>query len=236
MRVILHLGAQKTGSSAIQVGLTRNREKLASLGCFYPPADNDKIALQGGITSGNGMALAAFLAPSASFASHFKKHDPIAELSCFAKMQKTEFILYSSELFMFAQRAPLKQLAATLQELSLQPQAIMYVRNLLDHANSFYNQIVKRHRYTRTFEHFVQNDYNPRFLAILQLFVEAFGHQNVKILSYDSNPKRTLGKSRRDHWHPPRRFASVRYSRNSEQVLEHPRTGCHEESQSDRSR
>src|SRR5476649_287445 len=108
MRVVLHIGAQKTGSSAIQVGLARNRDALAKIGCLYPTADNDKTALQGGITSGNGMELAALLSPSQAFAAHFKKLDQVADIQNLARTKGIHSILYSSELFMFAQRAALQ--------------------------------------------------------------------------------------------------------------------------------
>ena len=55
--LILHIGHKKTGSSFIQSVLERNSSLLEKHGYFYPPScsDNSQNALQGKISSGNGI-------------------------------------------------------------------------------------------------------------------------------------------------------------------------------------
>lgn len=59
MQFILHIGAPKTGTSAIQTFMSRNREALNStFGVFYPSYTYDKAAQRGQATTGNAGTLA----------------------------------------------------------------------------------------------------------------------------------------------------------------------------------
>ena len=66
-RVILHLGAVKTGSSALQAALVKNRDWLKQNGYDYPASGEDEKARNHKISSGNGMILAAGLNPRLRF-------------------------------------------------------------------------------------------------------------------------------------------------------------------------
>ena len=58
----LHIGAPKTGSSAIQAFLTLNREAFqAATGIHYPESASDKRVLKGKPTSGNGAKIGKLL-------------------------------------------------------------------------------------------------------------------------------------------------------------------------------
>jgi len=49
----LHIGASKTGTSALQVAFARNAKALRGRGLHYPGKNQD--AMDGKITSGNGL-------------------------------------------------------------------------------------------------------------------------------------------------------------------------------------
>src|SRR5215204_5967792 len=53
-KLILHIGATKTGTSAIQSAVARNRATLLANGIYYPEYDADEKAQAGRVTGGNG--------------------------------------------------------------------------------------------------------------------------------------------------------------------------------------
>lgn len=57
-KLFVHVGGPKTGSSAIQSWLAKNRDYLRNNGLTYQESTNDSEALEGRISSGNGAALA----------------------------------------------------------------------------------------------------------------------------------------------------------------------------------
>ena len=58
MRLYLHVGHGKTGSSFLQSWLVQNRSELWRVGCVhYPVADSDQRARSGGFSMGNGALL-----------------------------------------------------------------------------------------------------------------------------------------------------------------------------------
>ncbi len=186
----------KTGSSALQVALSRNRETLAEHGVLYPTARNDKIANDGGVVTGNGVHLAPFLlsrAPSIDA-------DP-AGRAALNKMvgilNRAEFdtVLYSSELLY---RSSADRLAAlTARTTGWQPQAVLYVRDIAGHALSMYSQVCKRGRYTGTLDDYLGTaDKPPKYELLLRdrisQMVNIFGKDNVTVLHYDTERTRLV--------------------------------------------
>ena len=58
MKLLLHIGTEKTGSSFLQSLLAQNRDKLANANIFFPKAGRwEKEMLAGRISPGNGEAL-----------------------------------------------------------------------------------------------------------------------------------------------------------------------------------
>src|SRR5580692_10729513 len=98
--VYFHIGAAKTGTSAIQVGLARNRDALAKHGVIYPKSRSDALAVQGLITSGNGELLYSLVWPEDHRAEEAKQARQA--LQNLIKGNPAASILYSSERFVSA--------------------------------------------------------------------------------------------------------------------------------------
>ena len=65
MRVCIHIGAPKTGSSAIQYFLRNNRSKLKKHGYFYPQHRTDKNNVSGGHSDLGSLVIAGDLEKAA---------------------------------------------------------------------------------------------------------------------------------------------------------------------------
>lgn len=78
----LHVGAGKTGTSALQAAFVRNRDWLAGHGIDYPPSPWDEAAANHKITSGNGMGLAKFLNPAHRFHPTVQPDDVFQQTLC----------------------------------------------------------------------------------------------------------------------------------------------------------
>ncbi|MFN7002556.1 MAG: hypothetical protein ACK4NW_03865, partial [Roseinatronobacter sp.] len=59
-RIILHTGATKTGTSALQVGLAQNLDQLLAQGVYAPPGRRFEKNLEGLVSGGNAKQLKAF--------------------------------------------------------------------------------------------------------------------------------------------------------------------------------
>lgn len=57
MKILLHIGMHKTGSSFLQMMISKNREYLIENKIFYPIGERDKDALEGRISPGNAYLL-----------------------------------------------------------------------------------------------------------------------------------------------------------------------------------
>lgn len=57
MKIYLHIGYHKTGSSFLQMMFSTNRTLLKELGIYYPSEDRDNDAKEGRISPGNGLRL-----------------------------------------------------------------------------------------------------------------------------------------------------------------------------------
>lgn len=183
--VHLHIGATKTGTSALQSALVRNRDWLAAHGVDYPPAFSDKLAARHKITSGNGMRLAKAVNPGLRF---FPGTDPIEALRATVEIavgSKHPIVVFSSEHLMTFKLHLAMQLQAALTMRGMGLHVHFWIRNIAAHALSTYNQLVKRHRYTQPFAVFAQSAYNPRFYTAILRAIAAAGRDNVTVTSYD---------------------------------------------------
>jgi hypothetical protein len=194
-RLVLHIGAPKTGTSALQVAFVRNRSALRSAGVRYPESSSDSAASAGKITSGNGLAIAAFLNPNLPFAPSYKCTDPLGRIFDSFRYGPEKIVLYSCEHMSFFEDRRLVSLTEFASKHSVVIQVIYFVRNIVDHAYSTYNQLIKRHRSTITFGEFVTTKYCPPFSRTVRRARAILGNDNLSLLSYDDTHRTLLGST-----------------------------------------
>lgn len=135
--IVVHAGLPKTGTSAIQAWLHRNRGALAGAGIDYP----DHILDQNGIGSGNLRALAEF-GPNRRWRPSGKA---VAATLARFDASTSHTLLLSSELF--ANWIPKLSVL-----LPVETKFVLYVRDPLEFLESSYNQSVKRAGTTDVFD------------------------------------------------------------------------------------
>ena len=129
MKVVVHVGPGKTGSSAIQQWLNQHNSELLQNGYYYPAHKVD----ENGVSSGNALSVFEYDSKGKLSFSEAKARsvlDKAAELGCHT-------LVLSSEAFI-ARYEPILNFFSS-------GKYIFYVRNPLECAESLYNQSVKRH-------------------------------------------------------------------------------------------
>ncbi len=188
--VVLHLGLGKTGSSALQVGLVRNRDALARAGVFYPPHESDALAARGDVTSGNGMLLARFLVPwlhSPEEATQAHLESILETVA--ARSPSCRSVLYSSEFLYHFGETQLRMLDHRIRELGMSLRFVVYVRDVAGHALSEYRQKVRRAGLTVSFSDFLRADdegYHPSLRDRCEILRAVGGNDSLTMVHYDS--------------------------------------------------
>jgi hypothetical protein len=182
--LILHIGAGKTGTSAIQTGLVRHRDVLREAGICYPEHSRDKAARAGRTTSGNGTYIAAFCVPDMR-KPDFSETAFKAWLADVLDRAPAGKVLFSNEDLELAATAGLKELAQLLSPRVKQVKIIYYLRSLADQLLSNYRQHVEQAEFFGSFADYLEcrgSLYNQALLA----YQTVFGRENIEILSYES--------------------------------------------------
>ena len=172
-KIYLHIGCEKTGSSAIQVWLNQNSSKFYEKGIFYPTLDG-KINNPYKITSGNGsLAVKAINKGKAKqfFVDLFQERDGD--------------IFLSSEQFQSLADDQIVDVRAILLSFDVDPVIIVFLRDIYDVLFSKYNQLVKRHFYDKTFMEYVFSLEKIEQFDVIDRWSKYFG--NIKAIHYDSN-------------------------------------------------
>ncbi|GAB5376546.1 MAG: hypothetical protein AcusKO_30080 [Acuticoccus sp.] len=158
--VLLHIGHGKTGSSYLQALLASSVEILAAHGIAYPiDAEIAHKARSGAITSGNLPA-----GPG-----HFSR------LLRTGWEGPTQRLLISGEAYFARLDANGVLVRIREQVPDATVRVLLYVRDPLDHAASFYQQSIKRGGYTESFSAFLDTYNVPRRVAQMIAFVEGEG-------------------------------------------------------------
>jgi hypothetical protein len=174
-KLILHIGAPKTGTSAIQRFLASNVDALRAMGFDYLRGGPDFGSLP---TTGNGLPILLFFQNAGS---------PPETLSSVIEgyfgTQSTAII--SSEI-LFSLSGGWQELIDACSAIDSEPRVIVYVRNVYPFYLSSYNQLVKQHGEIGSFRHFVENNDILSYQEPLQFFAKALGPDRVKVAHYES--------------------------------------------------
>src|SRR5215208_6566836 len=183
-RLILHIGATKTGTSAIQSALARNRATLLANGVYYPEYDADEKAQAGRVTGGNGAIFRALYDEyQASPEKALKNFD--TRLQKLNSASKAHTLLFSHERAAGIEPGLLSQIGAIFSRHFDRVQVIYYVRHLTDHAISQYGEYVKRRGMKISFSAFAPK-YRARFKDTIENYESVFPDDDIEYVSYDS--------------------------------------------------
>ncbi|WP_420587334.1 sulfotransferase domain-containing protein [Ruegeria sp.] len=180
MRVWLHIGFHKTGSSAIQSFLLNSRSELLEEGLDYP------MPLCG--YDSHGEAAWCFLGERAGWRN--KDYDPILVRDYFRKKLTNsngrDFVV-SSEDFSLMPRPQVEELCEWFKGYDLR--VIAYVRDPLDQAVSRYHHGVLNGRTKEAFKDFLENAIPSfgEFSRILDLWASIVGPEKIRVRQYSTN-------------------------------------------------
>lgn len=171
--IVIHIGAPKTGSSAIQKFLLENRIKLKKSGLYYPEHGLDENGISGG-HSNLGLALSKNLIAEAKAILETYLSE--------AKDENLTLLISAEALFNYPEK--LKQITK-----GYRCKIISFFRDPVDSIDSNYNQGVKRHFATNTIRGYYENilKNNSRSISgeIFEKWSEHYGKENLIILGYD---------------------------------------------------
>ena len=178
-KLFLHIGAGKTGTSALQAQLVLNRKLLDKYNYYYPQAKNDATAKEFKITSGNAIELGLLLRDE-----NIPEKNIVNSITKFVIDAKGQNIILSSEVLEGYIATNIITLKNAVSKLGYTVIVIYYVRSIADHLVSLYHQRLKRHHFKGTPSQHILNSRN-RFLRVIQTSVKIFGKENVLVKNYD---------------------------------------------------
>lgn len=182
--LFLHMGAGKTGTSALQVAFAQNAERLFESGVLYPESVSNNAAELGKITSGNGAELAKYLNPDLKIPENFNSNAVGRDFDKALRSRKN--VLYSSEFFWSFKPDHLKEMVERSAKSDYQTRIVYYIRSIAGHAASVYSQTIKRQKSESSFEQFLIKRYKNPFLSTIERANEAVGSENVLIYNFDA--------------------------------------------------
>lgn len=189
-RVILHIGYNKTGTTAIQKSFYYNRKNLMRNGLFYPVKCRGKRkspahhSLAESLLFQIGKPLPNFVKPK--IYSKYPKdhhwqllHDELAQTKC-------EAVFISSEAFSRLRGNP-EQIEFIRKQLKdYRVKVLVYLRSQPEFLESAYNQAVKSGHETRTVEELMQSGWmSINYFEELEQWAFVFGPDNIIVRIFD---------------------------------------------------
>jgi len=182
-KIYLHIGAGKTGTSALQSQLAINRNRLMDHGYFYPEAKSDKLSSKFRISSGNAVELGRELR-----SDNFNKKAICHIIENIVNNARGNDIILSSEVMQAFKLKNAEFFKNIVNQLGYEIIVIYYVRAIADHVVSSYHQLLKRHNYSEDFDIFIDGYIKrnkKRFLNVVERSIEVFGKDNLILKNYD---------------------------------------------------
>jgi hypothetical protein len=184
--LFLHIGASKTGTSALQAAFASNAKALADHGIVYPSSRSNAAAAAGKITSGNGLALATYLDPSLNLKSGVK--DVLGNFTQALRSAEGKHVLYSSEMLARFRVARMRSILEIASAEGFSVSIVFYVRSIAGHAYSTYIQKLKRTRYTGSFGDFLEI-YDNTFMDTIKRAERTVSRDRLVVRNYDTARK-----------------------------------------------
>src|SRR6202047_129708 len=178
-RLILHIGAPKTGTSAIQRFLASNIESLRLIGMDYLNAEPPRGDLH---TTGNGLPIFLYFERADA---EPKKLESL--INGYFGTQRTAIV--SSELLSSIAAAGWRHIIDACQVQNITPFAIYYVRNVYPFYISTYNQLVKHNGVTESFEEFAEQNSVFKCADRLTFITDLIGADRLNVAHYESEQK-----------------------------------------------
>ncbi len=183
--VCFHIGLPKTGSSAIQGFLRDHADALADCGIHYSLSP-EAIADVAGVPNGNGRALLKYLDPRRRRSGFDVEEFERTGFDRHYVSNRSPISLISSELLAGIEWPQLRRLRdRALRERPVK--VIAVARNIYDHALSTWNQNVKWHAYSKSFERFALHEYENPQLKSIWSHAKAFGWSRLRIINYEES-------------------------------------------------
>jgi hypothetical protein len=193
----IHAGMPKNGSSAIQVFLAKNIDKLKKEGLDYIELSSVEDAKKGLISSGNGALLARSMLEKEHEAFHKDDVNLYGQLLEDISNSTSKKILLSSEFFAVVPLKRIKQLKEDLFKINVILKFIYYVRRQDQFLMSSYMQRVKRHGYTGYPDDYTLDSYkNIHFLnyyGYANLYADILGKENLYPFIYENTKEHDKG-------------------------------------------
>jgi hypothetical protein len=193
MDCFLHIGAMKTGSSAMQTCFAQGRAALAAAGLWYPASgdSSEDRARRGLLSAGNGWPVAWLLQPSMR-RPDFDRGACEAYVVEACRAAGPRPVLFSHEM---VAGAPAEEIAAFARLVAGQGRrlrAILFVRHVLDHAVALYQQVLKQGRLPLNRARFADLDgfiarHRTGFARQIETWAGTLGEANLAVLSYDEH-------------------------------------------------
>src|SRR5690554_6929538 len=168
MRVCIHIGAPKTGSSAIQYFLQNNRSKLEKYGYFYPEHRTDKNDVSGGHAELGSAVIAGDMEKASALIEGWLEE---------AKARKLTLLVSSEALY--GRIAEVRELFS-----GHDVQVLAYFRHPVEALVSNHNQSIKRHFGRLPLADFLEQKAAPGNRGVNgEVFldwIKVFGHESVR--------------------------------------------------------
>ena len=191
---ILHVGAPKTGSTALQRIFDNNKQPLADAGVAYFNQYNVKLSDEDSLlSSGNANDLFDFISNSVAFSeSFYHTLDGLLKPHIDNIDEKYDYCIISSENFYYLSIESLKILidrisftSEKLLERDSKVKIVFAVRDIVSHCISFYCHNVRRFLYEGDILSYAQNSYDLLILEKLEEFSSITGAELI-VLQYAS--------------------------------------------------
>jgi len=194
MKLILHVGFHKTGTSAIQAFCIKNQDKLAQHRFLYPRAGASKPQFLSTPTSESGHRLLSDVLVSPTNLKSAEKLDTIiAEASGYREINT---VIISSETFSAPKIKISSALEKTLKKYFSEITILAYLRRQDVWAETFYKEVLcwNGRKEKRAFQKFSDEflvdwlDYEAR----LEMWEQVFGRENMTVKSYDDREDKNI--------------------------------------------